>query len=327
MQIKGRNMPTVVIYEINVDPLVNTDVVVTEAFTVDVIDNDPTLSDPDGDGSPQLDVSGVPGFIGDSSNFQTFETYSGTINGEPVTFTLLQFSNPQYIIVTEGSVEVGDTIADTNNSIVAAPPSTTEDLPDFVCFTRGTQIETPNGPVAVEALKPGDHVLIDDGTAKPIKWIGSSHLNAEALERDPHLKPILFQKDAIAQGVPERPVRLSPQHRVALRSHVAELMFQDSEALIPAKFLVNGTSIRADADLDTVDYFHILLETHELVQSAGLWSESFYPGDVTCKHMSRRAHADLLAKCPSIANDYGPTKLRVLKQHEVNSLKGELRAY
>jgi len=320
-------MPRLVIYEINVDPLSNTDVVVLEAFTVDVIDNDPTLSDPDGDGSPQLDVSGVPGFIGDSSNFQTFESYSGVINGEPVTFTLLQFSDPQYIIVTEGSVEVGDTIEDTNNSIVAADPSTTADLPDFVCFTHGTLIETPKGPVAVEALKPGDHVLIADGGAKPIKWIGSSHLTAEALERDPHLKPILFQKDAIAKGVPEQPVRLSPQHRVALRSPDAELMFEHSEALVPAKFLVNGTSIRADAERDAVDYFHILLDTHELVQSAGLWSESFYPGDVTCKHMSRRAHADLLAKCPSIATDYGPTKLRVLKQHEVNSLQGDLWAY
>lgn len=149
-------MATTVIYEIDHEPLGASDVEVLEAFTVEIIDDDDTFSDPDQNGTPQLDVSGVPGFLGTSQNFQTFETYSGTVAGQPVMFTLLRFSNPQYIVLTEGSVNVGDTIAGIpNGSIVLAPPVDYGDLPDFICFTAGALMSTPEGRRAIETLRVG----------------------------------------------------------------------------------------------------------------------------------------------------------------------------
>ncbi|KPN62068.1 hypothetical protein AKJ29_00005 [Aliiroseovarius crassostreae] len=77
-------MPFVTILEIDNDPLGSTNVTVLNAYQVEIIDDDDTLEDPDADGSQQLDVSSVPGFLGNSTNFQTFETYSGDVGGSPV---------------------------------------------------------------------------------------------------------------------------------------------------------------------------------------------------------------------------------------------------
>jgi len=99
-------MKFITIYEIDVDPLSSSDVVVLAAFQVAIIDNDNELEDPDTDGGQQLDVSGVPGFIGNSTSFQVFETYSGDVGGDAVAFTMLQFFNPQYIVVTSGECPI-----------------------------------------------------------------------------------------------------------------------------------------------------------------------------------------------------------------------------
>jgi hypothetical protein len=40
------------------------------------------------------------------------------------------------------------------------------------CFMAGTMISTPGGDVAVEALKAGDLVTLNDGHAGPISWLG-----------------------------------------------------------------------------------------------------------------------------------------------------------
>lgn len=315
----------ITIYEINVDPLFSADVVVVAAFQVEVIDDDPTLEDPDT--GPQLDVTGVPGFLGDSTNFQVFETYSGTVGGSPVTFTLVQFTEPQYMFLTEGSVEVGDTIAGTNNSIVTAPPSTTEDLPDFVCFARGTPIETRNGPINVENLVAGDLVLTRDGSFKPVVWIGKRGLQGRDLIRKPNLRPVVIRANAFGENVPSQDVSVSPQHRVALSSIKSDFMFGTRDVLVPAKNLVDGGSVYIDEGLEEIEYIHVMLEQHEVINSAGLWSESLFLGGPTFDAMQRGTKAELLELFPDCKTDlsaYGKTALPVLKPYEIEIIRAEL---
>ncbi len=323
-------MPTLVIYELNVDPLGFTNVLVTNSFTVNIIDTDADLEDPDAGGMPQLDVSGVPGFIGTSTNFQTFETYTGSIGGSPVTFTLLQFSNPQYIIATSGSLNVGDLITGTNNTIVTAPSVAYDDLPDFVCFTSGSLIETPTGPQKVETLCPGDLVIMADGEARPVRWVGRKHLSARDLARKPHLRPVRIKPHAFGKDVPRQEVRVSPQHRIALKSFAADLLFEAPEILVPARFLVNGDDVCIDEQAFEVEYVHILFDQHELVNVAGLWSESFFVGDATVSAMTENVKREILELFPErngCFEAFGETKLPVLKAYETQVVRDQLSAY
>ncbi len=322
-------MKFVTILEINADPLSSTNVTVLNAFQVAVIDNDDTLEDPDADGGAQLDVSGVPGFIGNSTNFQTFETYSGTVGGSPVTFTLLQFSNPQYIIVTSGNANVGDTIANTNNTIITAPPVDYDTLPSFVCFTAGSLILTPSGERRIETLRPGDPVIVADGSSRPVRWIGRRHLSSAELRQSPRFCPIRIGKDSLSPGCPARDLLVSPQHRIVVSSHQMQLYFGDGVMLAPAKGLVDGQSVTQDPPDQDVEYVHILFDQHELVQVEGLWSETFFPGDTSLDAMARETKRELFELFPELMSRDGPfgeTVLPVLKPREVQMLHTTLRA-
>jgi hypothetical protein len=127
---------------------------------------------------------------------------------------------------------------------------------------------TPGGEEAVENLRAGDMVLaMRDGEAgfEALRWVGSMDV---AVPRDAAMAakaaPILIKAGALADGLPARDLRVSPDHAIEVDGY-----------LIPAKHLVNGTSIVQEAWCQRVTYFHLELEAHGLLLSEGLWSESY----------------------------------------------------
>jgi hypothetical protein len=137
-----------------------------------------------------------------------------------------------------------------------------------VCFAEGTRIVTPNGEDAVENLRAGDMVLaMRDGQAgfEPLRWVGFMDV---AVPRNAAMAaktaPILIKAGAIAPRMPARDLRVSPDHAMEINGH-----------LIPAKHLVNGSSIIQEIWCKRVRYFHLELEAHGLLLSEGTWSESY----------------------------------------------------
>jgi len=322
-------MPTIVIYQIDADPLGVSDVTILNAFTVDITDDDALLEGNDGSGL-QLDDAGLSGLLGTSNSFQVFETYSGFIGGSSVSFTLLQFSSPVYIVATVGSFSIGDTITGTGGTIITAPPSTYTALPDYVCFAAGSMVETPGGPRAIETLVAGDLVLTDSGCAKPVRWVGRRHLGADELAENPHLRPVLIAPCAFGPGVPSRAVRVSPQHRVALGSGAAGIALQSDAVLVPAKCLTGRSGIEVDRSVSEVDYFHILFDAHELVNVAGLWSETLFLGDTTIAGLSDDAHSEISQLFPQFEGQFsafGSTCLPVVTTREAQVALHDFCAY
>ena len=137
-----------------------------------------------------------------------------------------------------------------------------------ICFAEGTRIVTPNGEDAVENLRAGDMVLAMRGGQagfEPLRWVGFMDV---AVPRDAAMAaktaPILIKAGAIAPGMPARDLRVSPDHAMEVDGH-----------LIPAKHLVNGSSIVQEVWCRRVRYFHLELEAHGLLLSEGTWSESY----------------------------------------------------
>lgn len=318
-------MASITVFEISADPYSNKSVDITAAYSVDITDNDALLQDPDPD-SAQLDLSALPGFSGTSQNFSTFESYSGTVNGAPVTFILVQFSNPRYIIVTSGQAQLNDTITGTSFGGTAAP-TTYQTLPSFVCFTAGSLIRTPAGLRRVETLNPGDPVVTAKGHIRPVRWIGRRRLSAQELQQDPHLCPVRIMAGCFGPNSPNRDLVVSPQHRIAVTSAMMELMHCETAMLAPAKGLINGRTIVQELPAQGVEYVHILFDRHELVNVEGVWSESFYPGDTTLGAMAPATRRELFTLFPDLAcgaGGYGSTALPVLKPFEVRVLKADL---
>ncbi|MCA3367837.1 MAG: Hint domain-containing protein, partial [Roseomonas sp.] len=137
-----------------------------------------------------------------------------------------------------------------------------------VCFAEGTRTVTPNGEDLVENLRAGDMVLarrVGQAGFEPLRWVGFMDI---AVPRNAVMAaktaPVLIKAGAIAPGMPARDLRVSPDHAMEVDGH-----------LIPAKHLVNGSSIIQEIWCKRVRYFHLELEAHGLLLSEGTWSESY----------------------------------------------------
>lgn len=174
-------------------------------------------------------------------------------------------------------------------------------LPMFICFTRGTHILTPAGEKRVEDLVVGDRVVTRDHGVQPIRWIGATRLPASALAARPDLRPVCIKAGALGPDTPVRDLSLSRQHRVLVRDWRADLLFASPDGVLtPAFTLVNDTDIRVDTGANGVEYFHIAFDTHEVIYSEGLETESFHPAADTVSVLSEPQRDELYAIFPEL---------------------------
>ncbi|QQA43997.1 Hint domain-containing protein [Pelagovum pacificum] len=182
----------------------------------------------------------------------------------------------------------------------------------FVCFVKGTMIETEHGPAPIELLREGDLIRTRDNGLRPIRWIGSTRIRST---RD--TAPIRFARGSIGNG---RELLVSPQHRMPIESWETELLFGESRVLVPAKHLVNGDTI-TQLEPGTVEYFHMLFDTHEIVFSEGVPTESFHPGEFGLSTLERAAQEEIFGLFPELRTDlaggFGPAAYPTLRRHEV----------
>ncbi|MFD2442317.1 Hint domain-containing protein [Paracoccus kondratievae] len=171
-----------------------------------------------------------------------------------------------------------------------------------VCFVRGTLLMTDRGEVAVEDLCVGDLVLTRDHGLQPVRWIGSRQLWAHELETMPNLRPVRIRAGAMGPGVPASDLMVSPQHRVLVRSKIAQKMFGAMEVLVAAKQLVLLDGIDIADDVQEVEYFHILFDRHEVVISNGAETESLYTGPQALKSVGDEAVQEICALFPELAD-------------------------
>ncbi|KRW94575.1 hemolysin [Paracoccus sp. MKU1] len=183
----------------------------------------------------------------------------------------------------------------------------------FVCFVAGTLIETEGGFIPVEALKAGDLVVTRDNGLQPIRWIGSVRLNAARLQAQPKLRAIRIKAGVLGPNTPSSDLLVSPQHRVLVRSKIAMRMFGAMEVLVAAKQLLQIDGVDIAEDLAEIEYFHLLFERHEVVNSNGAASESLYTGAQALKSLGRAAREEILALFPQLRDaDFRPEAARQL---------------
>ncbi|MFN3145078.1 MAG: Hint domain-containing protein [Paracoccaceae bacterium] len=194
----------------------------------------------------------------------------------------------------------------------------------LICVARGTLIETEHGSVPVEMLTEGALVRTRDGPSQPVRWIGSRRISGAELRGDPSLRPIRISAGALGPNRPSRDLLVSPQHRILVEDWRAELMFGETEVLVPAKALLNDTTVRIDHDAPQVEYFHVLFDSHQIMLTEGLPTESFHPGDYALREIDRGARDELLRLFPELATAHGvgDTARKALRPWEGALLRG-----
>ncbi len=132
-----------------------------------------------------------------------------------------------------------------------------------LCFYPGTALATPAGEIKVEDIAAGDLLMTANG-AKPVRWIGQSHIHTGFADPLRSL-PIRIRQGALGDGLPVRDLLLSPDHAIAIDG-----------VLVQASALVNGSTIIRDYDVpEQFTYYHVELDSHELLFAEGIEAESF----------------------------------------------------
>lgn len=264
-------------------------------------------------GSVEQTITGLP--IGKEATFSADygENASGT-DDVSVRFQILDGSGN--VIFEEDVTTIGTTvnftftttvptytirISDTSPSAGIGRDATVDNVSlDVACFVSGTQIHTENGDFPVEDLKVGDQVLTADGSYQTIRWIGHSQVPIGAHPSNENLRPIRIQAGALGSSLPVRDLLVSPQHRMLVRSKIAQRMFDTPEVLVAAKKLLPLSGVCVDRDVENVSYFHIAFDKHEVIFAENCPTESFYPGPEAMNALSDEARAEFSALFPQI---------------------------
>lgn len=251
---------------------------------------------------------------------------TNALTGNQIKATIFGIHN---VNTRQGSIELANMISLHGNIVSfqmsgaatgSSPPYYPSSLSQPVaCFVAGTKIKTPDGLVAIEEISEGDLVCTMDAGAQPVSWIGETRV---MLAGRPEDRPIVFAAGSVLGN--DTPISFSPNHRVLVTGHWAELLFGETEVLVAAKHLVNDHNVRIDYAAQEVRYFHLMFDHHHIVFSEGdVASESYFVRAPARNSADAETRSEVTRLFPELAGrslKNGQTARMVLKRAEARLL-------
>lgn len=243
----------------------------------------------------------------DTLNFQSTDV-SGDVRGGSGTDAL---NLPVGTVITDstfGPITVAAGVSYSLSSGTFTLPSgktvtytTFETGTGFPCFTRDTLISGPRGQIRIQDLKIGDVVRTVGNGSSSIRWIGRRRFDATALRDNPRLFPVRIVAGALGQGLPSRDLLVSRQHRMLVQSQIAQRMFGATEVLVPAIKLTSLPGIFVDEKVESIEYFHLLFDRHQVIWAENAPTESLFTGPEALKSLSDEARQEIFGIFPELS--------------------------
>ena len=155
-------------------------------------------------------------------------------------------------------------------------------IEEVTCYVAGTKILTSRGERAVETLQIGDKLKTLHAGYQKIKWIGTRCYDGRFIAGNKAALPICIKRNAIAANIPVRDLFVSPGHAICIDG-----------VLVHASRLVNGFSVVQAERVDSVTYYHIEMETHEIIFAENCPAETFMGEYFRPQFQNAAAYAEL----------------------------------
>lgn len=201
-------------------------------------------------------------------------------------------SEPQ--LVTRADIMFLDNrgnIEDRNRPIPLRPPF----LDAVSAFSHGTILPTPDGPVAVEDLLPGDRVLTETGGPQTLLWKGSWQTPANS-----SIQLVRVAADAFGDGFPSRDMIFGPATRIIRRHPAAQSRLGVDQVSLPISDLVDGIAVVSVTPQRPVTLCHLLFDQHHSIRACGLEVETYHPGPLHRLGLSQELRAIFLGMFPHL---------------------------
>lgn len=177
----------------------------------------------------------------------------------------------------------------------------------FSAFAQGTLIQTTEGYVAIDDLKPGMMIATADGKNTPLLWIGSMMVYPQNPELNLPTSQLYRMTDGSFGSDGSAPDLMLGS---AARIMTGMLAIDSSSTLTDIDDVADGYSVIKIRPVSAVKVFHLCLGNHHLIRANGVLAETFHPGEDIRMHMSVEMFELYLSMFPHINNeaDFGPLK-------------------
>ena len=193
----------------------------------------------------------------------------------------------------------------------------------FCAFSRGSLIDTENGPVAIEDLQPGDRVMTTDNQAETLLWKGSTTLvPGRPGPSGRNLRLTRIMADAFGMQRPLSYVLAGPSARLLHTPHHLRSLIGDAQMLTPVQEFIDGSNVIETAPPTPVELFHICLPRHAAIRIGGLEFETYHPGVNavrTISHAMRSLYLKLFAHVDYLT-DFGPLAFPRAGEGQIDAL-------
>lgn len=161
------------------------------------------------------------------------------------------------------------------------------------CFTPATRIRLPDGAERrIADLQPGDRVETRDCGPVPVRLVLRRIVEFDGIDH-PH-RPVRIRAGALAHGLPEADLTLSPQHRLLMRRP------DDQPVLVAAKALLGRPGVRRVVGVKRAEYLHLVFDRHQVIYANGMPAESFLPGRLAVAGLTDGQRHELFSLFPDL---------------------------
>ncbi len=266
------------------------ELILTGAGGIDTV-SDFSIADDDSDGffNDQLDVSDLTGGTGPDGAVRTSDV---SVTDDGSGNALLTFPGGEKIVL-EGVAP--SQITTTAQLISAGIP----------CFTSDVLLATKRGAVPAGRIQVGDMLQTADNGFQPVIWVGKRTLSQADLAERPHLRPYCVRPGGLL--TPERPMLLSPQHRLLAGPKAFGQGTQFGESFLSAKLLaeIDKNCTQQTGTAAPVTYVHLMTERHEVIFAEGIATETFWPGPEAVRGLCAADRRELFGLFPELAAVHG----------------------
>lgn len=255
--------------------------------------SDFSVGDDDSDGfyNDQLDVSGLTGGTGPGGAIRAWDV---SVTDDGFGNALLTFPTGEKLVLQGVAPE----------QLSTAPQLYSAGIP---CFTPNVLLATRRGAVPAGQIRVGDMLQTADNGFQPVIWTGKRTLRPVELALRPHLRPYCVRPGGLLR--PERPMLLSPQHRLLTGPKAFDRETPFGESFLSAKLLAEidpNCTLQPVAN-SPVTYVHLMTERHEVIFAEGIATETFWPGPEAMRGLCAADKRELFDLFPELAAVHGLT--------------------
>ncbi|MFK7754512.1 MAG: Hint domain-containing protein [Sedimentitalea sp.] len=159
----------------------------------------------------------------------------------------------------------------------------------FCAFSRGSLVETEQGPVAIEDILPGDRVVTAKGDVQTVMWKGGTTIvPGRPGPQGRNLRLTRIMADSFGMQRPLSCVIAGPSSRLLFTPGHLRSVAGGAKMLTPVQEFVDGMNVIETAPPTPVELFHLCLERHSTLRIGGLEFETYHPGENAARLVSHQ---------------------------------------